>query len=85
MIFTNIATWAPLAAGVALLFRSSAAVWLFGVSLAFIVVTNIYGFASGTSQALANQGALIVTIIIFVLAVLQLLYSGAMKKRGVLA
>lgn len=85
VIFTNIATWAPLAAGVALLMRSRAAVWLFGVSLAFIVVTNAYGFATGTSRALANQGALIVTIVIFVIAVLQLLYSRAMKRRGVLA
>ena len=84
VIFTNIATWAPLAAGVALLMRSRAAVWLFGVSLAFIVITDTYDLASGTSRALANQGALIVTIVIFVIAVLQLLYARAMKRRAVL-
>lgn len=85
VIFTSIATWAPLAAGIALLFRSPAAVWLFAVSLAFIVITNAYDFASGTSRPLANQGALIVTVLIWVIAVLQLVYARAMTKRGVLA
>lgn len=85
VIFTSIATWAPLAAGIALLLRNRAAVWLFAVSLAFIVITNAYDFASGTSRALANQGALLVTVLIWVIAVLQLAYARAMRKRGVLA
>lgn len=85
VVTTNIATWAPIAGGVALLFRSKAAVWLFALSLAFIVLTNAYDLSAGTSRALANQGALIVTILIWVIAVLQLLYSRAMSKRGVLA
>jgi hypothetical protein len=84
VISTSIATLAPVAAGVALLIRSRFAVWLFGVSLALILVNDIYDLATGTSRALANQGALIVTIIIAVIAVLQLVYANAMKKRGVL-
>ena len=81
---TSIATVAPLVAGFALLFRSWLAVPLFAVSLLFIVLNNAYELASGTSRALANQGALIVTAIIAVIAVLQLIYSHSMQRRGVL-
>ena len=84
VISTNIATLAPVAAGIALLLRSGLAVWLFALSLAFIIVNDVYDLVGGTSRALANQGALIVTIIIMVIAILQLVYSSAMKKRGVL-
>jgi hypothetical protein len=81
---TNIATLAPVAAGIALLVRSQVAVWLFAISLALIVANNAYELAAGTSRTLANQGALIVTCIIAVIAILQLFYASAMKKRGVL-
>jgi hypothetical protein len=81
---TNIATLAPVAAGIALLMRSRVAVWLFGISLALIVANNVYELAVGVSRALANSGALIVTCIIVVIAVLQLVYANAMKTRGVL-
>lgn len=84
VIATDIATLAPVAAGVALLLRSSTSVWLFALSLAVIVVNNVYELAAGTSRALVSQGALILTAIIVVIAVLQLLYSRTMKKRGVL-
>lgn len=84
VVLTDIATLAPVAAGIALLLRSQLAVWLFGLSLGLIVINNAYELAAGTSRALANQGAAIVTAIIFVIAVLQLVYSTAMKKRGVL-
>ena len=49
-----------------------------------ILFNNAYELMTGTSRALANQGALIVTILIVVIAALQLLYANAMKKRGVL-
>ena len=84
VIATDIATLAPVAAAIALLARSRAAVWLFGISLALILVTNIYDLAAGTSRALVSQGALIVTCIIVVIALLQLVYSNAMRTRGVL-
>jgi hypothetical protein len=84
VILTNIATFAPVLAGIALLLRSQRAVWLFALSLALILALDVYELVVGTSRALANQGALIVTVIIAVIAVLQLVYSTAMKKRGVL-
>ena len=84
VISTDIATLAPVAAGIALLVRSQLAVWLFALSLVLILVNNGYDLAVGTSRALANQGALIVTCIIVVIAILQLVYANAMKQRGVL-
>ena len=84
VISTEIATFAPVAAAVALLVRNQLAVWLFALSLGLILVNNVYELVAGTSRALVNQGALIVTAIIVVIAALQLVYANAMKKRGVL-
>lgn len=85
VISTNIATLAPVAAAIALLFRSQLASWLFAVSLALIVVNNAYDLVAGTSRTLVNQGAFIVTITIVVVATHQLIYALAMKRRGILA
>jgi hypothetical protein len=84
VIATSIATFAPVAAGIALLVRSRLAVPLFAVSLAIILALNLYELAVGVSRELVNPGAMVVTIIIVAIAVLQLAYSNAMKKRGVL-
>ena len=85
VISTNIATLAPVAAAIALLFRSQLASWLFAVSLALIVVNNAYDLVAGTSRTLVNQGAFIVTITIVVVATHQLIYALAIKRRGILA
>jgi hypothetical protein len=84
VISTDIAIFAPIAAAIALLVRSQLAVWLFALSLALIFVNNIYELATGASRALVNPGALIVTAIIVVIAILQFVYSKAMRNRGVL-
>ena len=84
VVVTDVALLAAVAAGVALLLRSGTAGWLFALSLAAIVVSNVYELAAGTSRVLVDQGALVVTTIIVVIAVLQLLYSRALKKRAFL-
>jgi hypothetical protein len=84
VISTNIATFAPIAAAVALLVRSQLAIWLFALSLALMLVNDVALLAEGTSRALVDQGALIMTAIIVAIAILQLVYANAMKKRGVL-
>jgi hypothetical protein len=85
VVVTDIALVGAIAAAIALLFRSRQAVWLFAISLAAIFVTNAYDLAAGTSRALVSRGALIVTGIIVVLAILELVYARAMRKRAVLA
>ena len=85
VVVTDIALLAAIAAGIALLLRSRSAVWLFALSLTAILVTNTYDLAAGTSRMLASRGALIVTCIIVLLAILELAYAWAMQKRAVLA
>jgi hypothetical protein len=83
-VATDVALGAAVAAAVALLLRSRAAVWLFGLSVVAIVVTNVYDLTTGTSRVLVDRGALVVTSIIVLLALLQLAYSSAIKRRAVL-
>ena len=84
VIVTDIALLSAMAGAGALLLRSRAAAWLFTVSLAAILFTNLYDLSSGSSRALVTTGAMIVTLLIIVLAVLQLLYARKMAGRGVL-
>lgn len=60
------------------------AVWLFALSLGAIVTTNGYEFAEATSRTLLSRAALIVTVIIVLIAMFQLAYAWAMKRRAVL-
>jgi ABC-type sugar transport system permease subunit len=55
------------------------------LSLAAVLVSDIYDLAAGTSRAFANNMAMIVTGLIALIALLQLLYAQAMKKREVLS
>jgi hypothetical protein len=84
MLVTDVALVAPIVAAIALMFRNKAAVWLFGMSVAAVLITNTYDLLAGSSRALANTGALVVTCLVVVLAILQLVYARAQKKRGVL-
>jgi hypothetical protein len=84
VIVTDIALLGAIAAAIALLFRSRAAVWLFAISLAAIAITNAYDFGTGMSSSFMNTGALVVTCIVVVLAILELVYVRAMARRGVL-
>jgi len=84
VVLTDIALVASIAAAVALFSRKSMAVWLFALSLAAIVITNSYEFAAGTSRALLNRAAFIVTVIIVLIAIFELAYTWRMKQRAVL-
>jgi hypothetical protein len=84
VIATDISLVAAVAAAMALLLRSRAAAWLFALSLIAILVNNIYDLAAGTSRVLVSRAALIVTVIIAVIAVLELAYAWGMKRRAVL-
>ena len=84
VVVSDIALFSPIAGAVALLLRHRSAVWLFGISLAAVLITDIYDLSAGTSRALTNNVAMIVTGLITLIALLQLLYARAMKKREVL-
>ena len=81
---TDVAVVAPLLAAMVLLLRNRWAVHLYALSVAAIVITTTYDLAAGTSLMLNDQGWLILDCITFSLAILQLVYAWAMRKRGVL-
>jgi hypothetical protein len=81
---TDLGLACGIAAGVAFLLRSRWAVTLTLIMIAAIAVTAAYDLAAGTSRMYANSGALIVTVLIWVVAVLQYWYAASMRKRGVL-
>jgi hypothetical protein len=84
VVVTDIALFSAVAAAVALLLRHRAAVWLFAISLPAIAITDIYDLAVGASRALLTTPALIVTALIFVIAILELGYAWTMRNRLVL-
>ncbi len=84
VVIVDIALFAPILAAIALCLRSKAAVWLFAIGLAAVCFTDVYDLVTGSSRALANTTAMVVTIIIAVLAVLQLVYAVVQTKRGLL-
>jgi len=84
VIVTDIALLSAIVAAVTLLLRLRLAVPLFAVSIVSIVITDAYDLAAGSAQMLSSTGALVVTIFIFCIAMLELFYAVAMKKRGVL-
>ena len=53
-------------------------------AIAAIVVTSVYDIAQGTALLLQDQGWLILDIVTTCLAILQLAYAIALRKRGVL-
>ena len=84
VVVTDIALFAAIVGAVALLARKSIAVALFALSLAAIFTTNGYELATGTSRAFRNPATLIVTVTIVLIAILELAYAAAMKRRVVL-
>ena len=84
VIVTHIALYGSIAAALAVLLRSRFAVPLYAISLAAIVVTNGYDLAMGTSNMFNNTATVVVTLAIWVLAVLQLWYAVATHRRGLL-
>lgn len=80
-----IGVWGGVAGALLLLFRRRLAVWIFLASLLALVVTNIHNyFLSNGREIFGGAGAIIFTSIIFILALLLVLYARAMQKRGVL-
>jgi hypothetical protein len=81
---TDLVLIAAILAAIALLLRSRWAVHLYGLSIAGIVVTGVYDISAGTALLLQDQGWLILTCVTTCLAILQLAYAIAMRRRGVL-
>ena len=84
VVSTDTALFCAVAAGFALLLRRRAALWLFAISLISILLSNAFELLAGVSQMLVSQDAIILTVTVVIIATLQLVYSWAMSRRGVL-
>jgi len=80
----DVALVAAILAALALLLRSRRAVHFYWLSIAAIVITGAYDIAQGTALLLQDQGWLVLECVTTGLAIVQLIYAIAMRKRGVL-
>jgi len=76
--------WGALAGSIGLLLRRKWSVVAFAISIAGMVVTSLYTFGLSNGADMMGAGAMVFTAIIWVVAILLLLYARAMATRGVL-
>ena len=79
-----IAVWTSVLGALALLLRKSWAVVLFGLALAGLLVSTIYNFVLMNGAEVMGDTGVTVTAVIWVIAILLLVYARAMDKKGVL-
>lgn len=79
-----VGVWGALFGSVALLIRKSSAVWLFGASLLGLAVSTVRNFVMHDGAAVMGDEAVIMTAVIWVIALFLFFYARAMAKKGVL-
>ena len=82
--FWATAVWGALLGSVGLLLRRKWSVWVFGVSVAAMVVTSIYNFGLSNGAEVMGSEGLIFSVVIWVISILLLVYAWSQAKRGVL-
>ena len=76
--------WGALAGSIFLLMRRKWAVWAFAVSLVGMAVSSLYSLVLSDGIAVMGTGAVMFSAVIWVIAILLLVYARAQAKRGVL-
>jgi len=79
-----IAVWTSLLGSVGLLMRRRWAVTMFGIAIAGLAVTTLYNAVLSNGFEIMGDGAAVFSAVIWVIAVLLLLYAIRMAGRGVL-
>lgn len=82
--FWALAVWGSLVGSMLLLLRRDLAVPVFLGSFVAMLVTTIYSFGFYDGMDVMGAGGAIFSAVIFVIALLLLLYARAMRARGVL-
>lgn len=77
--------WGALAGSAGLLLRRAWAVQAFGLSLLGLVISSLYSLVLSGGMAIMGAGGAVFTAVIWVVAVLLVLYARAQARRGVLA
>jgi hypothetical protein len=82
--FWAIGVWASLLGSLSLLFRKALAAWLFGAAIIGLAGTSIYNFVLTDGAALMGEGAVTMSVVIWIIALLLYFYATAMARRRVL-
>ena len=80
----GLGTWGAFAGSIGLLLRKAWAVWAFAISLAGLAVSSLYQFVLSDGMGAGSGGAIFMGVI-WVIAILLLLYARAQQRNGVLA
>jgi hypothetical protein len=83
--FWALAVWSSVLGSILLLMRKRLAMPVFMVSLAAMIITAIYNFGISDGMEVAGTSGFVFTVVIFFVALGLVLYSRAMRARGVLA
>lgn len=79
-----IGVWGAFAGAIGLLLRRRWAVWMFAVSLLGLALSTVYQFVLSDGAEVMGTGGAIFTAVIWIVAILLLLYSRRQAARGVL-
>ena len=80
-----VAVWFALAGSVGLLVRKCWSVWVFGVSIAGMVVSMVHSYLLSNGLEIMGTGGLIFSAVIWIIAIGLFLYARAMSNQGVLS
>lgn len=77
--------WGALAGSLGLLLRKAWSFGAFAVSLAGLAISSIYNFLLTDGAAVMGTGGVVFSLVIWLVAILLLLYARNQKRAGVLA
>lgn len=83
--FWAIAVWGGLLGAILLLLRKRAAAPVFAVSFCAMLVTTVHSFVLTDGMEIMGTAGAIFSAVIFVVALLLVVYARAMRSRGVLS
>jgi hypothetical protein len=82
--FWAFGVWGALAGSIGLLLRKSWAVWMFALSLLGLLVTSIYNFVITDGADIMGGMGVVISIVIWIVALFLFFYSRKMAANGVL-
>jgi len=78
------AVWGAVVGSIGLLLRRKWSVWAFAVALAGMAVSSIYTFGVSNGAEMMGSGAVIFSVVIWMISIFLLVYAWSQAKRGVL-
>jgi hypothetical protein len=82
--FWAFGVWGALAGSIGLLLRKSWAVWMFALSLLGLVVTTVYNYVMTDGADIMGGVGVVISIVIWIVALFLFVYSRKMAANGVL-